>query len=110
MNRLGQRAINQYQGNLIQLRMEQRAAGQWPLEGSAVIPIFHDKLTGSEANQHMSGNGSNHRVELFIEYLYLHVTVENIPERINGRSECAPGPGFRGGSTEVRTTEGSSAP
>ena len=59
----------------------------------------------------MSRSGLNHRVpELFIDYLYsIHVTVENIPERINGRSECAPGPGLRGGSTEVRTTEGSSA-
>lgn len=75
---------------------------------------FHESEMGqqrarqTEANSRMSRNGSN-RVELFIDYLYLHFTVENIPERINERSECAPGPGSRGESTEAWTTEGSSA-
>lgn len=58
MNQLGQRATNQYQGNSIQ-RLEDGPDGCCPLEGSAVIPIFHDKSTGSKANQHTSGNGSN---------------------------------------------------
>ena len=62
----------------------------------------------TEANSRMSRNGSN-RVELFIDYLYLHFTVENIPEHINGCSECMPEPGSRRGSTEAQTMEGSSA-
>jgi hypothetical protein len=63
INHLGQRATNQHQGNLIQ-RFEDGPEGCWPLEGSAVIPIFHDRSTGSEANQHTSGNGSN-RVAIY---------------------------------------------
>jgi len=64
-----------------------------------------DRQPGEPAH---GGDGSN-RVELFIEDLYLHFTVENIPEQINGHSGRMSGPGSRGGSTEARTTEGSSA-
>jgi hypothetical protein len=44
---------------------------------------------------------SAERVKLFIDYLYLHFIVENIPERINGCSGRA-----RTGIKGVRTTEG----
>lgn len=50
----------------------------------------------------MNGNESNQHSDLFIDRLYLHFTIKNIPERINGWSGHTPGPGSQG----KRTTDG----
>jgi len=89
-------ATNQYLAISIQ-RLEDRPEGYCLLEGSAVMPTFRDSRPDRQVNQCMvTGDGSNHCVELFIDYLYLHFTVENIPEGINGHSGRTPGPGSRG--------------
>ena len=62
--------------------------------------------TATKMNHCSRGNRSNQCVRLFIDYLYLHFTVENIPKRISRLSGRAPGPGSSRRNTEARTTEG----
>ena len=88
---------------------------QYPLEGGAVIPIFYDRELGRQAARRTNAREGTvrtraraERVKLFIDYLYLHFMVENIPERINGCSGHAPGPRSesKGGSGPWRAADG----
>ena len=66
---LGLMASNKYLTNSEWTQRAQDALEKWhPLEGTH-FPSQHAGSTGSEANQRVSGNGLNHHVELFIDYL-----------------------------------------
>ena len=61
--------------------------------------------TATKMNHRLRGNRSNQCMRLFIDYLYIHFTIKNIPKRISRLSGHAPGPRSRW-STETQTTEG----
>ena len=61
--------------------------------------------TATKMNHRLRGNRSNQCVRLFIDYLYIHFTIKNIPKRISRLSGRAPGLRSRW-STEMRTMEG----
>jgi len=63
----------------------------FPTEGSAVGPMtagWVDSCRQAAMRRAHGWNGSNHHMELFIAYLYLHFTVETyLPERIGARRQ-----------------------
>ena len=61
--------------------------------------------TATKMNHWLRGNRSNQCVRLFIDYLYIHFTIKNIPKCISRLLGRAPGPRSRQ-STKMQTMEG----